>query len=328
MSETQTTLQRPGQGKLQQVAPGVHWLAMPMSGSLAFINLYLLEDHHGWWIVDTGLANSDTEAIWDDVFSNELGGKPVVGVICTHMHPDHIGQAKTITDRFQCALYMTQAEYYQARSFPTVAATPLRLDRRKVLYPSRNARDYLNQLAKVWENRASEGMTMPDMVQGYERLRDGQRLRIGDTDWQIVVGSGHSPEHACLYSSALKVLISGDQIAGDYLKRECAPRTQRESTEKLDGFSRSLLRSHPRGHICATSPQSAVFWRASTIAGSYQPSRSRMLAIEEACVEPQIAKDLLPVLFAELDSRQMMARRSDRSHSFADAQKSTAAHVA
>ena len=32
-----------------------------------------------------------------------------------------------------------------------------------------------------------------------------------------------------------------------------------------------------------------------------------MLAIEEACVEPQIAKDLLPVLFArKLDSRQMM----------------------
>lgn len=33
----------------------------------------------------------------------------------------------------------------------------------------------------------------------------------------------------------------------------------------------------------------------------------RMLAIEEACVEPHIAKDLLPVLFArELDPRQMM----------------------
>ena len=32
-----------------------------------------------------------------------------------------------------------------------------------------------------------------------------------------------------------------------------------------------------------------------------------MLAVEEACVEPQVAKDLLPVLFArELDSRQMM----------------------
>lgn len=36
--------ERPAKGELQEVAPGVFWLAMPMSGSLAFINLYLLED--------------------------------------------------------------------------------------------------------------------------------------------------------------------------------------------------------------------------------------------------------------------------------------------
>ena len=28
----------------------------------------------------------------------------------------------------------------------------------------------------------------------------------------MVVGSGHSPEHACLYCPALKLLISGDQV--------------------------------------------------------------------------------------------------------------------
>ena len=41
----------------------------------------------------------------------------MLGVICTHMHPDHIGQAKHITDRFRCPLYMTQGEYFQARAF-------------------------------------------------------------------------------------------------------------------------------------------------------------------------------------------------------------------
>ena len=65
--------ERPDRGKLQQVAPGVHWLAMPMSGSLAYINLYLLEDYDGWWVVDTGLANAETSAVWDEVFSRELG---------------------------------------------------------------------------------------------------------------------------------------------------------------------------------------------------------------------------------------------------------------
>jgi glyoxylase-like metal-dependent hydrolase (beta-lactamase superfamily II) len=37
-------------------------------------------------------------------------------------------------------------------------------------------------------------------------------VRIGAHDWEVVGGNGHSPEHACLYCPALKVLISGDQV--------------------------------------------------------------------------------------------------------------------
>ncbi|CAN5717930.1 hypothetical protein BH11PSE8_BH11PSE8_30890 [soil metagenome] len=37
-------------------------------------------------------------------------------------------------------------------------------------------------------------------------------VRIGQHDWRVIVGSGHCPEHACLYSAELKLLISGDQI--------------------------------------------------------------------------------------------------------------------
>ena len=54
-----------------------------------------------------------TTQVWEDVFINAMDGRPVLGVICTHMHPDHIGQAKHITDRFRCPLYMTQGEYFQ-----------------------------------------------------------------------------------------------------------------------------------------------------------------------------------------------------------------------
>jgi len=43
-------------------------------------------------------------------------------------------------------------------------------------------------------------------------LRDAEEVVIGANTWRVIVGSGHSPEHACLYCSALKVLISGDQI--------------------------------------------------------------------------------------------------------------------
>ena len=72
--------------------------------------------------------------------------------------------------------------------------------------------DYLEQLRQGLGNARSGGMTMPDMPAGYERLEDGHVLTIGAHDWRVVVGSGHSPEHACLYCAALKIMISGDQI--------------------------------------------------------------------------------------------------------------------
>ena len=108
--------EHPSPGTTTEIAPGVRWLTMPMGGSLNHINLYLLEDDHGWWVVDTGLPLDDVTSLWHEIFSSELGQKPVVGVICTHMHPDHIGQALMITEHFRCPLYMTRTEYYQAKA--------------------------------------------------------------------------------------------------------------------------------------------------------------------------------------------------------------------
>jgi glyoxylase-like metal-dependent hydrolase (beta-lactamase superfamily II) len=50
---------------------------------------------------------------------------------------------------------------------------------------------------------------LPD---SYRRVVDGEALEIGGRTWRAVVGRGHSPEHLCLYSSELRVLISGDQV--------------------------------------------------------------------------------------------------------------------
>ncbi|MCH2668625.1 MAG: MBL fold metallo-hydrolase, partial [Gammaproteobacteria bacterium] len=77
----------PEEKTLIEVCPGVYWLTMPMGGgSLNHINLYLLEDDTGWWVVDTGLAIPEVTELWQQIFSTELKGKPVKAVICTHMH--------------------------------------------------------------------------------------------------------------------------------------------------------------------------------------------------------------------------------------------------
>ena len=51
-------------------------------------------------------------------------------------------------------------------------------------------------------------------ARAYRRLRDGETLVIGDYQWQLRGGEGHSPEHMSLYCGELGVLLSGDQLLG------------------------------------------------------------------------------------------------------------------
>mgnify|MGYP006172515871 CR=1 FL=1 len=301
--------EHPAAGTTMEVAPGVRWLSMPMPGSLSHINLYLLEDDDGWFVVDTGLSNEETKEWWHKIFATELGDKPVKGVICTHMHPDHIGQAEMITSEFRCPLYMTRAEYYQARSFANSGGSHHQTWLGADFYTRAGMpSDYLSQLEKMWSQRSSEGMSMPTMPSGYERLTDGQVLTIGGRDWQIVVGSGHSPEHACLYCAALKVMISGDQILPIITSNVSVHPTEPNANPLKDWMdSHDRFLSTPDDTFVLPAHNLPFYGVRERLRGLISHHDDRMLAIEEACVEPHVAKDLLPVLFArELDPRQMM----------------------
>jgi glyoxylase-like metal-dependent hydrolase (beta-lactamase superfamily II) len=58
----------------------------------------------------------------------------------------------------------------------------------------------------------SFGKVVSELPQSYHRLTDSMSLTIGEHRWNIVVGRGHSVEHACLFCAELNTLISGDQI--------------------------------------------------------------------------------------------------------------------
>src|SRR5947207_12030726 len=107
----------PPPGKTLAIAPGVHWLRMPLPFALDHINLWLLEDGNGWTIVDTGYAMAETKASWEQIFAERLGGLPVTRIIVTHYHPDHIGLAGWLTEHWEAPLWTTEKEWLHARMF-------------------------------------------------------------------------------------------------------------------------------------------------------------------------------------------------------------------
>lgn len=200
----------PEPGQALEVAPGVRWLRMrlPMP-ALNHINVWALEDGAGWTLVDTGMDLPDTVAGWQSALSGPLGARPVVRVICTHMHPDHIGMAGWLTRQHECRLWTTRLEYVTCRMLVADTGREAPVD---------GVRFYR---AAGWDDAALEhyrarfggfGKAVYALPDSYRRVVDGEELPIGGHSWRGVVGRGHSPEHLCLYCPALRVLISGDQV--------------------------------------------------------------------------------------------------------------------
>ena len=109
------TDQGPAPGSVTEIADGVLWIRMPMSGRLDHINLWLLRDYDGWTVVDTGLFNEQVQTHWREIFANHLGGRPVTRVFATHLHNDHTGLAGWITNEWACELWMSRSDFYMCK---------------------------------------------------------------------------------------------------------------------------------------------------------------------------------------------------------------------
>ena len=199
----------PDTGTAREIRPGVLWIRMPLPFALNHINLYALADGDGWTIVDTGVRTEATAAAWQQLLGGALGGRPVRRVIVTHMHPDHVGMAGWLTRKFDCRLWMTRLEYLTCRVL--VADTGSEAPEDGVEFYRRAGWDdgALEQYRARFGGFGKGVYRLPD---SYHRIVDGETIRIGEHDWTVVVGHGHSPEHACLHSPALRLLISGDQV--------------------------------------------------------------------------------------------------------------------
>ncbi len=179
---------------------------MPLPFQLNHINLWLLEDGDAWTIVDTGIGNADTRALWEPLFDRL---KKVRRVILTHYHPDHAGNAAWLCQRFGAELWTTQGEYLTAHAVRSSSAgytreAVLAVFRRNGLDDGRHA------AMAVGGNRYAE--LVPDFPHSYRRIIEGDRVRIGDREWLAIIGHGHAPEHLSLYCEELKVVIAGDML--------------------------------------------------------------------------------------------------------------------
>lgn len=286
----------PKPGEAREIAPGIHWLRMPLPFALTHINLWLIDDGSGWTVIDTGVDMADCRATWEAAFDSPMKGRPVERVIVTHLHPDHVGCAGWLADRFDARLWMTRDEYLLARVLvaDTGRATPGEGDR---FYTA--AGFEANQLAFYHKVFGLFGMFVSELPEAYTRIKDGDRLSVGGREWEVIVGKGHSPEHACLYSEALNTIVSGDQLLPTISSNVSVFPTEPGANPLADWLdSLQRLKSRIPEDVLVLpahgKPFRGAHWRLDEL---IQEHRDCLGKLESLCAEPQRAVDAFPALF-------------------------------
>jgi glyoxylase-like metal-dependent hydrolase (beta-lactamase superfamily II) len=204
----------PAAGEKIELAPGVFWIRFPLPFALDHINLWLLRDQFegrdGFTLIDCGIASQTTRDMWEEIIAKALEGLPLVRIIATHTHPDHIGNAAWLGERFGAPLWMTVGEYTMGR---VLQAGLVGTDGPSTArHFAANGLSDATHLAKMRERTNYFSNMVPSMPSSFHRIVDGDVVNIGGQNWHIIDGYGHSPEHASLYCESLQVLISGDML--------------------------------------------------------------------------------------------------------------------
>jgi glyoxylase-like metal-dependent hydrolase (beta-lactamase superfamily II) len=296
----------PEPGAALDVAPGVRWVRMALPFALDHINLWLLRDtldgREGWTVVDCCIARDEARAQWERVFDTALDGLPVLRVIVTHMHPDHIGLAHWLCERWttpehDCRLWISATDYAMAR-IGSHSTTGFGGEAAAAFFASHGLNDP-ESVAKIKARAGYYPGLVPAVPAQYRRLTDGLRVRIGAHDWQCISGQGHAPEHMALWCEALGVLISGDMVL-PRISTNVSVYDQEPEADSLRLFLASIdrFRPLPAGALVLPShgrPFTGLHERLDQLHAHHDARLAELLA---ACAErPISAAQALAVLF-------------------------------
>jgi glyoxylase-like metal-dependent hydrolase (beta-lactamase superfamily II) len=201
--------QPPAPGVLIDIAPGVRWSRLPLPYRLDHVNIYLIDNGDGWTVLDTGLGTEACRTAWEAILGGPLAGQRLTAMIVTHFHPDHVGLAGWLAQRFELPLSMPRPEYLYSLALQ-YAPGDLGADMHRPFY---HRHGLSPEVTEAVLSRGHEYLRRTTGVPTtYHRIQHGDTLRIGARTFEVITGGGHALEQAMLVHAPDRLFFAADQV--------------------------------------------------------------------------------------------------------------------
>lgn len=289
---------------LSRVMPGLLRVKVPLPFPPHTVNAWLVSGADGWTLIDSGVNDDQTRAIFTAVLAHPLlEGKPVTKLLVTHFHPDHVGLTGWLHARTAAPIHMSRVEWMQARLLlnerPAEVIPQLVAHARCCGAPEAYL-DLVPQRGMLFHKWVAP------LPRQYHRIAEGDQITLLGHPWTVMIGEGHAPEMVCLYSAAHRVLIAADHIL-ERISPHIGAHPSDPVDDPLGAFLRTLapFTRLPDDTLVLPShgePFHGLHRRIDELREHHAERLEKLVAF---CQQPRTVMDTLGVLFRPLPTAQI-----------------------
>lgn len=296
----------PDPGQIVAISDTILWTRIPLPYRLDHVNVYFIRDGDEWALVDTGINTTEARQTWNRIWTQALPNLRISKIIVTHHHPDHIGLAGWLCERFDAQLLTSQTTYMSSRVL-SLAPQETGLRQYFDFYVSQGMSEESAGLVAI---QGSEYLRrVSELPTTFLRLVQGDKLAIGDREFRVVTADGHAPEQIMLYNDKDRLLFAADQVI-ERISPNVSVFANEPNGDPLGHFLRSLrlMRQELPNNVLVLSGHGRPFRGLhERCLDLEQHHEERCQSIRDACLKgPHSVADLVPILFSrQMDPHQM-----------------------
>jgi glyoxylase-like metal-dependent hydrolase (beta-lactamase superfamily II) len=195
-----------------EILPDIYCIRTPMPGNgLDFVNSYLIKEQGGGILVDTGWKSEEAlRSLAAQLSDTGVCVADLRQIVITHAHPDHYGLVELLS-------YWTSGElviHERENSILRMRATNYE-EMVEQMADWLQSHDMPGDPRRLFERSALSALGMLPVEMPVRIVYGGEKIAVGDYQFEVIWTPGHSPGHICLYEPLKRVLITGDHVLPD-----------------------------------------------------------------------------------------------------------------